>query len=80
VYYHADDAEKLIRALQDADVQLVDCMTQIKNMATEKELNKKELEKLKDAVQVVVDMVDPPEEGVVSDKMLLERLRKTPRR
>jgi hypothetical protein len=35
-------------------------MMQIKEMAIEKELNKKELEELKDAAQVVVDMVDPP--------------------
>jgi hypothetical protein len=38
-------------------------MTQIRDMATEKELKKKELEELKNAAQVVVDMVDPPEEG-----------------
>jgi hypothetical protein len=47
-------------------------MTQIKEMAAEKEQNKKELEELKDAAQVVVDMVDPSEEGVESNKMLLE--------
>jgi hypothetical protein len=27
VYRRSDDAEKLIQALQDADVQLVECMT-----------------------------------------------------
>jgi hypothetical protein len=26
VYRHSNDAEKLIQALQDADVQLVECM------------------------------------------------------
>jgi hypothetical protein len=46
----------------------------------EEELKKKELEKLKNAAQVVVDMVDPPEEGVVSDKTLLEGLCKTPQK
>jgi chromosome segregation ATPase len=72
VYHCSDDAEKLIKALQDAYVQLMECMTQIKEMAAEKEQNKKELEELKDAAQVVVDMVDPSEEGVESNKMLLE--------
>jgi hypothetical protein len=43
-------------------------------MAAEEELKKKELEELKNASQVVVDMVDLLEEGVVSDKTLLERL------
>jgi hypothetical protein len=66
--------EKLIKSLQDADLQLVDCMTQIRDMAAEEELKKKELEELKNDAQVVVDMVDPLEEGVVSDKTLLERL------
>jgi hypothetical protein len=78
VYRRTDDAEKLIKAHQDADVQLVDCMVQIKDMATKKELNKKELEEIKYAAHVVVDMVDPPEEGVVNDKTLLERLRENP--
>jgi hypothetical protein len=70
--------EKLIKALQDADLQLVDCMTQIRDMAAEEELKKKELEEIKNAAQVVVDVVDPPEEGVVSNKTLLERLHETP--
>jgi hypothetical protein len=77
MYCRLDDAEKLIKALQDADLQLVDYMTQIRDMAAEKELKKKELEELKNSAQVVVDMVDAPEEGVVTDKMLLERLRET---
>jgi hypothetical protein len=47
-------------------------------MACEKELKDKELEDLKGAVQVVVDMVDPPKEGVISERMLLERLREAP--
>jgi hypothetical protein len=47
-------------------------------MPAEKELKDKELQELKGAAQIVVDMVDLPKEGVVSDKMLLERFRKTP--
>jgi hypothetical protein len=33
VYHHLDDVEKLIKALQDEDLQLVDCITQIRDMA-----------------------------------------------
>jgi chromosome segregation ATPase len=80
VYRFSDDMEKLIQALQDADVQLMECMTQIREMTTTKEQNKRELEELKGAAQVVVDMVDPLEEWVVSNKMLLERLRETPKK
>jgi hypothetical protein len=32
VYRRSDNAEKLIQALPDVDVQLVECMTQIKKM------------------------------------------------
>jgi hypothetical protein len=63
VYRHSPDEEKLIKALQDADAKLVECMTQIRDMAAEKELKDKELEELKGAAQVVVDMVDPPKRG-----------------
>jgi peroxiredoxin family protein len=72
VYHRSDDAEEMIQALQDADVQLVECMTHVREMAVEKEQNKKELEERKGAAQVVVNMVDPLEEGVVSNKTQLE--------
>jgi hypothetical protein len=78
VYRHSDDVEKLIKALQDADMQLVECATQIRDMAAEKELKDKELEELKGVAQVVVDTVDPQEEGIISERMLLERLREDP--
>jgi hypothetical protein len=55
-------------------------MTQIRDMAAEKELKGKELEELKGAAQVVIDMVDPLEEGVVSETTLLERLHEAPRK
>jgi hypothetical protein len=41
VYHWLDDAEKLIKTLQDADPKLVECMTQIRDMAAEKELKDK---------------------------------------
>jgi hypothetical protein len=80
VYHRSDDAEKLIKALQDADVKLIECMTQIRDMADEKELKNKELEELKAAVQVVVDLVDPPEKGLISKRMLLEQLHEAPQK
>jgi hypothetical protein len=49
VYCHSDDAEKLIKVLQDVDMQLIECATQIRDMAAEKELKDKELEELKSA-------------------------------
>jgi peroxiredoxin family protein len=67
-----DDLELLAKKLEDVDVQLIECLQQIKNMAEEKETRENELEELRSVAQVVVDMVDPREERVVSDKTLLE--------
>jgi hypothetical protein len=50
----------------------MECMTQIREMTAAKEQNKRELEELKGVAHIVVDMVDPLEEGVVSNKTLLE--------
>jgi archaellum component FlaC len=80
LYRATDDAEKLIKVLQDADMQLAECMTQIRDMAAEKELKHKELKQLKGAVQVVIYMVDPLEEGVINKRTLLERLCEAPQK
>jgi hypothetical protein len=37
-----------------------------------KNAKQKQLEDLQKATQVIVNMVDPPEEGVVDDRTLLE--------
>jgi hypothetical protein len=75
-----DHAEKLIKALQDADMQLVECVTRIWDLVAKKELKDKELEEHKGAVQVIIDMVDPLEEGVNSERTLLKRLREAPKK
>jgi membrane-bound lytic murein transglycosylase B len=62
----------MAKKLEDADAQFGECLQHIKNMAEEKEIREKELEELRIAAQIVVDMVDPREEGRVSDKTLLE--------
>jgi SMC interacting uncharacterized protein involved in chromosome segregation len=80
LYRHSDNMELLAKQLEDADVQLVECMEQIKDMAAEKELKDKELEELKGAAQVVVEMVDPQKEGVVNNKTLLKHLHEAPQK
>jgi ribonuclease D len=72
--------ELLAKQLEDADVQLIECMQQIKNIAEEKETREKELEELRSVVQVVINMVDLPKEGVASDKTLLKRLHEAPQK
>ena len=70
VYRYTDDLEKFGKMLKDADKQLLEMMTQIKDMAEEKDLREKELEELKTAAQTVIDMVDPPEEGTEQNKTI----------
>jgi hypothetical protein len=68
----ADEMELTVKKLEDIDAQFMECMQQIKDMAEEKDAKQKQLEDLQKAAQVVIDMVDPPEEGVVDDRTLLE--------
>ena len=65
----------MTRIQADADKQLVQSMKQIKDLAAERDLQAKELADLKTAAQVVVDMLDPIEEGGADARPLLERLR-----
>ena len=78
VYRRTDDVEKLSKIKADADKQLVKDMTQIKDLAAERDLQ--ELADLKTAVQAVVDMVDPIEGGEAGGKSLVERLREAPQK
>ncbi|RLM69895.1 hypothetical protein C2845_PM17G02260 [Panicum miliaceum] len=45
---HRDDVERLEKLLKDTDVQLVECMKQIKLMAEEKVSRQKELKELQE--------------------------------
>jgi NADH:ubiquinone oxidoreductase subunit E len=55
-------------------------MKQIKFMAEEKELKQKKLEDLQEAAQIVVNTVDPSEEGAIDNRTLLEYLHEAPQK
>jgi hypothetical protein len=80
VYRRSDDVELLAKQLEDADKQLVECMRRIKSSTEEKELRQKQLEDLEGAAQVIVNMVDPVEEGVVDNRTLLEHFHEASQR
>jgi hypothetical protein len=65
LYRCPDDMELLDKQFKDADQKLVQCMQQIKSMAEEKELRRKQLDNLQEAAQV----------GAVDNRTLLEHLR-----
>jgi hypothetical protein len=72
--------ELVAKKLKDVDHKLVQCMQQIKSMFEEKELRQKQLEELQEVAHVAINMVDPPEEGVVDNRTLLERLHEAPQK
>lgn len=79
-YRRSDEVEKLAKYLADADQPLVDCMQQIMAMTQDKEHRQKELEQLQAAAQEIVNMVDPPEDGVVLDRTMLKHLCEAPQK
>ena len=53
-------------------------MQQIKDLAPERDLYRKELDELKATTRAVADMVDPPEKCIESSGTLLERMQRDP--
>jgi peptidoglycan hydrolase CwlO-like protein len=72
LYHCTDDVERLQKVVADTEQQFADCLQQIKTLGEEKGRREKELEILRGAAQMLVDMVDPPEEGEAGEQLLLE--------
>jgi hypothetical protein len=80
LYRCTDDIERLQKVLADTEQLFADCLRQIKTLGEEKERRQKELEDLRGAAKMLVDMVDPPEEGEAGKWPLLERLLGVPQK
>jgi hypothetical protein len=80
LYHRTDDVKRLQKVISDTEQQFVDGLQQVKTLGEKDERRQKELEDLRGAAQELVDMVDPPEEGVVNPRPLLERLRGAPKK
>jgi hypothetical protein len=74
LYRRTDDVERLQKVIADTEQQFVGSLQQIKMLSEKDEQQQKELEDLRGAAQELVDMVDPPKEGEVGQRPLLERL------
>ena len=72
MYRRTDEIKKLTNIKKDTDCQLVETMQQIKNLAVERDLYRKEINDLKVAAQAIVDMVNPPEKDTDASGTLLE--------
>jgi hypothetical protein len=80
LYRRIDDVERLQKVISDTEQQFTDCLQQVKTLGEKDEQRHKELEDLRRAIQELVDMVGPPEEGEASQQPLLERLREAPKK
>jgi hypothetical protein len=80
LYRCTDDVKRLQKVIGYTERQFVDCLQQIKTLGEKDEQQRKELEDLRGAAQELVDLVNPPEEGEVSPRPLLERLREAPKK
>jgi hypothetical protein len=80
LYRRTDDVERLQKVIGDTERHFVDYLQQIKTLGEKDEQQQKELGDLRGAAQELVDMVNPPEEGEVSPRPLLERLREAPKK
>jgi predicted phage tail protein len=78
LYHHTDDVERLRKVVADTEEQFADYLQQNKMLGEEKGRQEKELEILREAAQMLVDMVDPAEEGEADKQPLLEQLRGAP--
>ena len=78
LYRRTDEIKKLTNIKKDTDCQLVETMQQIKNLAVERDLYRKEINDLKVAAQAIVDMVNPPEKDTDASGTLLEWLQRAP--
>jgi hypothetical protein len=78
MYRCSGEVETLMKKLEDTNKQHRECLQQVKSTAEDKNWKQRQLEELEGAARVVVDMVDPPEEGALDNKNLLERLREAP--
>jgi hypothetical protein len=74
LYHRIDDVERLQKVVANTEEQFTDCLRQIKTLGEEKGRREKEPEILRGAAQMLVDMVDPPEECEAGEQPLLERL------
>jgi hypothetical protein len=80
LYHRTDDVERLQKVIADTEQQFVGSLQQIKTLSEKDERRQKDLEDLRGAVQELVDMVHPPEEGEAGERPLLERLREAPQK
>jgi hypothetical protein len=73
LYRRTDDVEKLQKVIGDTEQQFIDSLQRIKTLG-------EELESIRGAARELVDVVDPPEEGEISPRPLLERLHEAPKK
>ena len=81
MYRNADEIEKLKKIKEDADREAVTTLKQLKELSASRDLMHQELEGLRpmrDAAQVVAEIVEIPEDNEDEPLTLVGRLQKLP--
>jgi len=78
MYHNADEIGKLQKIKADSDKEMLEALQLVKNLSDSNTVLQQELDELKVASQVVVDMVDIPEDNAETPLSLAENLRRVP--
>ena len=78
MYRRADEIEKLQKVKANSDKQQLQMLQQVKGLSDSNTALRQELDELKVAAQVVVDMVDIAEEDAEAPLALVEKVRRVP--
>ena len=76
MYRRADEIEKLQKIKADSDKQLLQMLQQVKGLSDSNTALRQELDELKVAAQVVVDIVDIAEEDAEAPLTLVEKVQR----
>ena len=78
MYRNADEIGKLQKIKADSDKEMLEALQLVKNLSDSNTVLQQELDELKVASQLVVDMVDIPENNAEAPLSLAENLRRVP--
>ena len=78
MYHNADEIGKLQKIKADSDKEMLEALQLVKNLSDSNTVLQQELDELKVASQLVVDMVDIPENNAEAPLSLAENLRRVP--
>ena len=78
MYWNTDEIEKLKKIKTDSDKEMLEALEKLKELSESRDALQQELEELNVAAQVVVDIVEIPEDNTDEPLTLAGKLQKVP--